>query len=356
VSESDDKASTISAEGRDTPPRPPRGASGDMPAALAEGELVAGRYRVVKLLARGGMGEVYHAEDQELREPVALKLIRPEIANDPRTIKRFRREVQLARKVTHRNVCRCFDVGYHRVDGKPPLTFITMELLLGETLAQRLRQGRIPPAEATPLLRQMAAALDAAHRAGIVHRDFKSENVILVPSDDAQEGVRVVVTDFGVARALAGPPRRGSSLTAAGTKIGTPAYMAPEQLQGGGITARTDVYALGIVAYEMIAGALPFQGESRFATAMKRLSEAPPSPRVHCAELSASWEHAILRCLERDPAARFAHASDFVRALDGADVAAAPAGPRFGRRHVAGAVVLALAIAAAMLLLSRHLH
>ncbi|HEX8952646.1 MAG TPA: serine/threonine-protein kinase, partial [Polyangia bacterium] len=207
---------------------------------------MAGRYRVVKLLARGGMGEVYHAEDEELREPVALKIIRPEIAKDRRTIKRFQREVRLARKVTHPNVCRCFDVGYHTADGKTPISFITMELLLGETLSARLKRGRLATAEAAPLVRQMAAALSAAHRAGIVHRDFKPDNVLLVPGADG-EPLRAVVTDFGVARAVAGQVRRGSSLTAAGMKVGTPAYMAPEQVEGAPLTPAADVYALGVV-------------------------------------------------------------------------------------------------------------
>jgi serine/threonine protein kinase len=344
---------TLSAEGS-APDRPAavvkRGRCANV---LCDGEVVAGRYRVIQLLARGGMGEVYEAEDQELRDPIALKIIRPEIANDERTIRRFRREVQLARRVTHPNVCRCYDVGHHRTDGKPQVTFITMELLKGQTLTERLTQGRLAPAEALPLVRQMAAALDAAHRAGIVHRDFKSDNVVLVPSGDPAQPVRVVVTDFGVARALVGPARRSSSLTAAGMKVGTPAYMAPEQVEGGEPTPRTDLYALGVVLYEMVTGKLPFRGETRAQTAMKRLSEPPEPPRVHCPDLDPVWERVILRCLERDTAARFASAPDVVRALDGEE---APAhAPTTGWRGILLAVSLALAVSVATALILRRL-
>jgi serine/threonine protein kinase len=331
---------TISAEGSE-PAGPVKVVQkGAAATVLGDGELVAGRYRVVKLLARGGMGEVYQAEDQELHESVALKIIRSEIANDQRTIKRFRREVQLARKVTHRNVCRCFDVGHHRAEGKPQVSFITMELLAGETLSDRIRRGPIPCDEALTIVRQLTAGLEAAHAAGIVHRDFKSDNVILVGKGAE---LRAVVTDFGVARALAGPARRGSSLTAAGMKVGTPAYMAPEQVEGLPPTERADLYALGVVMYEMVTGTLPFQAETRFATAMKRLSEPPTPPRQHRADLDARWEQVILRCLERAPDARFACAGQVIAALEGKE---APPSPP-ARRPIVWAIVIALAVAAA---------
>jgi serine/threonine protein kinase len=335
---------TVSAE-LSEPDGPVKIVQKDAPkAVLSDGELVAGRYRVVKLLARGGMGEVYQAEDQELREPVALKIIRSEIANDDRTIKRFRREVQLARKVTHRNVCRCYDVGHHSADGKPQVSFLTMELLCGRTLSERIRGGALSTDEALPIVQQLVAALDAAHAAGIVHRDFKSDNVILVGEG---AGLRAVVTDFGVARALTGPARKGSSLTAAGMKVGTPAYMAPEQVEGLPPTARTDLYALGVVMYEMVTGTLPFRGDTRFATAMMRLKEAPTPPRQHRPDLGERWEQVILRCLERDPAKRFAAAPEVLAALEGRDL------PAPKRRPIALAVGLALVIAAATVLLLR---
>ena len=172
------------------------------------GQLLGDRFKVVRFIGRGGMGEVYEAEDLELREHVALKTIRPEIVDDAGTIERFKREIQLARLVTHPNVCRIFDLFHHGAflaDGQAPaardVTFVTMELLAGETLEQRLRRtGRVKTAEALPLVDQMADALAAAHRAGIVHRDFKSGNVILAAPAPGTIGTRVVVTDFGLAR------------------------------------------------------------------------------------------------------------------------------------------------------------
>src|SRR5215470_13828564 len=167
----DDETITAQAHG-------PAIADGDT--AFLSGELVAGRYRIRRFIAFGGMGEVYHAEDTVLREAVALKTIRPGVAQDDSVLERFKREILLARRVTHPNVCRIFDLGVHSPPGRAPQTFLTMELLAGETLADRLRAGRsFTVAEAAPVVAQMAAALDAAHRGGIVHRDFKSGNVLL---------------------------------------------------------------------------------------------------------------------------------------------------------------------------------
>lgn len=278
----------------------------------AAGDVLAGRYRIVRFIARGGMGEVYEAEDTELRERVALKTIRPEIASDEASIARFKREMQLARKVTHPNVDRSFDLGYHGRTGADAITFLTMELLEGETLSDRLkRTGRMDTTEALPLVEQMVAAMAAAHKVGIVHRDFKSANVMLVPSED---GTRAVVTDFGLAR---GPARGDSTATASGAILGTPDTMAPEQVEGGAITPATDIYSLGIVLYQMVTGALPFAGDSPLAIAIKRLKEAPSSPRVHVPDLDPRWEAVILRCLERNPGDRFQNVLDVLPALRG---------------------------------------
>jgi len=270
---------------------------------------IAGRYRVVRFIARGGMGEVYEVEDLELRERVAMKTVRPEVARDTVAIERFRREIQLARKVTHPNVCRIFDVG-----SSAGTIFLTMELLAGETLAQRLRQaGPMATEEALPIARQIAEALDAAHRAGVVHRDLKPGNVMLV---EGRGGTRAVVTDFGLARLEAGGDgAAGLTLTAAAAVVGTPAYLAPEQVEGSEITAATDIYAFGIVLYEMLTGTVPFVADNALSTAAKRLREAPVPPRVHVPGLDARWEAAILRCLEREPAARFASAPEVVQAV-----------------------------------------
>src|SRR5918999_3303837 len=213
---------------------PPR--VGDEPSFQTD-TVIAGRYRVLRFIARGGMGEVYEVEDQELRERVALKTVRPEAARDVVAIERFRREIQLARKVTHPNVCRIFDVSYHRDATAEGFIFLTMELLSGETLAQRLkRTGPMVAEEALPIARQIAQALDAAHQAGVVHRDLKPGNVMLAENRGA---LRAVVTDFGLARLAGGGDGSGQglTLTAAAAVVGPPAYLAPEQVDGSEITA-----------------------------------------------------------------------------------------------------------------------
>jgi tetratricopeptide (TPR) repeat protein/tRNA A-37 threonylcarbamoyl transferase component Bud32/DNA-directed RNA polymerase subunit RPC12/RpoP len=276
------------------------------------GDLIGGRYRVRAFLAQGGMGEVYEAEDQELRVEVALKTIRPRDSEDDVALERLKREIQLARRVTHPNVCRIFDVGYH-VAGQRRIAFLTMELLRGETLAARLqRAGRFEPPAALPIVRQIGAALDAAHRAGVIHRDFKSENVFLVPDESEEGGVRAVVADFGIARA---GQQEAMRLTQTGGVIGTPAYMAPEQLEGREVTAAADLYAFGLVIYEMVTGQLPFMGDTAISTAVRRLTEAPTSPRTFVPDLDGRWEAMILRCLARQPEERFATASEAIAAL-----------------------------------------
>ena len=277
-----------------------------LPESLPTGQVLAGRFRIVRFLGQGGMGDVYEAEDQELKERVALKTVRPEIARLPGALDRFTREIQLARKVTHPNVCRIFDVSHHG-----EVTFLTMELLQGETLECRLRQaGAFSEGEALPLVRQVAEGLAAAHRLGIVHRDFKPANVMLVPEPDG--GVRAVVTDFGLAR---GAEAAGDGLTLQGDVLGTPAYMAPEQVTAEEITPATDVYAFGVVLYEMSTGVQPFVGETALSTAVKRLREDPLAPRLRAPSLDPAWEAAILRCLAREPRDRFARIQDAAGAL-----------------------------------------
>ena len=314
---------------------------------VAVDQILSGRFRIVRFIARGGMGEVYEAEDQILHERVALKTIRPEVAGDSRTMDRFLREVHLARTVTHPNVCRIYDVFHHE-----NLAFLTMELLSGETLSQRLeRAGKMTPAEALPLVEQMAAALAAAHDAGVIHRDFKSGNVMLAPDERRPGGVRVVVTDFGLARRAEAP--RGTSLTETETVLGTPDYMAPEQIEGRTLTRAADIYALGIVLYEMVTGAKPFDGDTPLSVALKKLQEAPPSPRGSAPELPASWDRAILRCLERDPADRFPSALDVAGALRGEEVPASPRSARRRRRRLVIATAAVIVAAAAGLIFPR---
>ncbi|RMH19193.1 MAG: serine/threonine protein kinase, partial [Acidobacteria bacterium] len=278
---------------------------------FADGQVVAGRYRVRRFIAQGGMGEVYEAEDLELRTTLALKTISGAAADDPKAVERFKREIHLARQVTHPNVCRIFDLGQHQqADGRPPVTFLTMELLAGETLRQRLeRLGRLTTDETLPLLQQACAALDAAHAAQVVHRDLKTENLFLV---DEHGRTRVVITDFGVARG--GAEDRFAALVTGAGIVGTPAYMAPEQVEGGVVTAAADIYAMGVVLYETLTGERPFTGPTPMSVAIKRLKAPPVPPHVHVPDLDPRWERAILRCLERQPERRFATAGELYAA------------------------------------------
>src|SRR5579863_7491032 len=284
---------------------------------LSESQVLAGRFRIVRYIAGGGMGEVYEAQDQELRERVAVKTIRPEILVQSNAMARFKREVQLARKVTHPNVCRIFDLFRHRPEGgseRDEIVFISMELLRGKTLAARMKDGRpMSVSEALPLIGQMASALAAAHEVGIVHRDFKPGNVVLVAGSGTSTE-RAVVTDFGLAlQSLASD--EGVSLSTGQGLLGTPAYMSPEQLEGRPATNASDVYALGLVIYEMLTGERAFVGANPLSSAFKRLSEPPRPPRRFAPDLSPACESVILRCLARDPADRFTNAREVTTAL-----------------------------------------
>jgi tetratricopeptide (TPR) repeat protein len=270
-------------------------------ARLAAGSLLADRYRIVRFLSEGGMGAVYEAEDLQLRERVALKTVRPGVAGQPGALERFKREIQLARRVTHPNVCRIFEFGLHRAEGGAEVAFLTMELLQGETLAQRLkREGRLSTENALPLAEQMAAGLAAAHAAGVIHRDFKPSNVILAGAPGA---VRAVVSDFGLAQ---GPAMGEAPIEASDAVLGTLDYMAPEQVEGGRVTSAADVYAFGVVLYEMLTGAKPFTGGSPLSAAVRRLHEPPTPPRARVPALDPRWETAILGCLKREPRDRVA--------------------------------------------------
>jgi serine/threonine protein kinase len=289
---------------------------------FSEGEILGEKFRILRFVAHGGMGEVYEAEDLELHERVALKTLRPDNSQQSAALARLKREVHLARKVTHPNVCRIFDLYRHKSAGSEEIVVLSMEFLRGETLAERIkRQGRMGLLEALPLIRQMASALGAAHEAGIVHRDFKPSNVVLV---DEPTGLRAVVTDFGLAfRATA--PATEHSLTDAswssahcdeGRQLyGTPAYMAPEQLEGQPASTASDIYSFGLVIFEMVTGVRPFQGGTPISTAAKRLAAPPPSPRKFEPTLTPACESVILRCLEREPTNRFAKAQDVAKAL-----------------------------------------
>ncbi len=298
------------------------------------------------------MGELYEAEDLTLGERVALKTIRPEIAVHERANQRFRREVQLARKVTHPNICRIFDLFEHR----PPegtagaVSFVTMELLQGETLSQHLREhGPLRVEDAGPIVQQMAAALSAAHAADVIHRDFKTNNVMLLGAGPSRPP-RVVVTDFGLAH-LVGDTNGmvDGGITVTGDIPGTPEYMSPEQIEGGVLTPASDIYALGIVVYEMVTGQRPFTGDTPIASALQRVvGPTPKSPRELKPDLPLEWDRAIMRCLARYPDGRFSDAADLARALDGTLPRRAP-----HSRLVTAAAVALLIVAGAGALLWR---
>jgi serine/threonine protein kinase/tetratricopeptide (TPR) repeat protein len=313
-----------------------------------DGMVVAGRYRVVRFIAEGGRGEVYEVEDLSLHEHVALKTVRPELAFHPEVLQQFKLELRLARRVTHPNVCRVFDLGEHRDERGPggsprTVTFLTMELLPGQTLREYVvRHGRIPPDQFLPLAEQMASALDAAHGARIIHRDFKSSNVVLLDTPGAPVAPRVVVTDFGLALVTAADedsPESGS-----GTFEGTPAYMSPEQVEGLVLSPSSDLYSFGVVLYEMLTGRLPFRERSPTATASQRLHATPSLPSTFVPGLGPDWDAVLLRCLAKLPQDRFATASDMIAALrsirrapspvgsPGPSLAQAPSRPSLARR------------------------
>jgi tetratricopeptide (TPR) repeat protein len=309
-------SATTEVESHERPRHRSEDAPRDRPPAFAPGAVLADRYVVARFLARGGMGEVYEAEDRTLQMRVALKSIAPEEATDARMIERLKREVLLARKVTHPNVCRLYDLGFHVTEGGT-VPFLTMDLLRGETLAAYIaRRGKLTTSEALPLVRDMAAALQAAHEAGVIHRDFKSRNVIVEERTATGEsgGVRAIVMDFGIAVAASEEERRANA-AGEGRFVGTPAYMAPEQVKGSPTTRATDIYALGIVMYEMTTGTLPFAAATALESVGMRLTHDPTPPRRLVPAIGARWNDVILRCLARDPEARFPNAQAVFEAL-----------------------------------------
>ncbi len=245
--------------------------AGAAPGVTGAPEVFAERYEVRALLGRGGMGAVYRVHDRELDEDVALKVLSAGLAAEPTAIDRFKREVKLARRVTHPNVARTYDVGHHG-----ELRFLTMELVAGDAVSSLVRgrgNERLPLAETLRIAESIARGLSAAHAVGVVHRDLKPDNVMRCPGTNG----RVVITDFGIARLAESLPE-DLHLTV-DQVIGTPAYMAPEQLTAKPIDGRTDVYALGVLLFELLTGALPFRRDTMVAMLAARLAEDPPDPR-----------------------------------------------------------------------------
>jgi serine/threonine protein kinase/tetratricopeptide (TPR) repeat protein len=323
-------------------------------------KLLADRFKIIRFLAKGGMGEVYEAEDLELHEHVAIKAVRPELLRDPAALQRFKREIHLAKKVTHPNVCRVFDLFRHQVrgtagDAQEDLIVVSMELLKGETLAARLRRGEhFTAVQAFPIVSQLAGALDAAHGVGVLHRDLKPGNIMLVAGPEPATP-RAVITDFGLALRFGGEDSVSTESTRTRGILGTPAYMSPEQLEGRELTSATDLYALGLVLYEMVTGALPFASDTPLSSALRRLQDPVPSPRAKASDLPASWETGILRCLERDPAKRFSSARELVQALAGRAPRSSPSlAPGWRVWVPALAVLLALSVGVSFYAFRQH--
>lgn len=311
---------------------------------LKEGTVLCKRFEVVRFIAAGGMGEIYEARDVELRETVAIKMIRQDLVSQPGFPQRFRREVHLAKQVTHPNVCRIYDLFRHS-ESDGDYVFVSMELLNGETLAERLKnKGRMSMPEAFPVILQITEALNAAHVAGILHRDFKPGNVILVPQTETNP-VRAVVTDFGLAL-QSGEDNASGSFSSHGGLIGTPAYMSPEQIEGHELTTASDIYSLGLVMYEVLTGKAPFDAATPLLSVMKRLDDPPVGPRAFCPDIDRTVEKVILRCLERHPSSR-PQAREIIATLRGINQDDAQEGHRrrLGRWRRIAAVMCLVALA-----------
>jgi tetratricopeptide (TPR) repeat protein len=257
------------------------------------------------------MGEVWHARDRQLGEDVAIKTIGANHLGDTVSLARFKREIQLARRIAHPGVCRVYDL-FEDTSTNPPRLFLTMEKLDGETLAERIkRRGKIPRDEALAIFRQITAGLASAHAAGVVHRDLKPANVMLTGADNA---ARAVVMDFGLARTDQGEGSNGHTVT--GALVGTPEYMAPEQIGGGPVTPATDVYGLGLILFEMLSGARPYAGGTTFESWMRRAREGPRRLSGSVPGVQRRIDDVIAFCLEYDPSKRFRDAGALLRALD----------------------------------------
>ncbi len=347
-SENADSATRCSACGAELPgPAPPggeaggvaNGASAEATAELSatigyprlvQGATIGSRYEVVRLLGSGGMGAVYLVHDRELNRPVALKVLREDAASDPVARERFRREVALASRVTHRNVLRVYDIG--EADG---VRFVTMEHVEGEDLATRLRrEGKLPVDELVALFRQICDGLAAAHAVGVVHRDLKPQNVLLDRAGSPH------IADFGLAVSFG-----QGTLTDTGRVMGSPVYISPEQVDGARADQRSDIYALGTILYEMAAGRAPFSEGTTTEIVVQRL-QRPPRPLGELRpEIPAHVRRIVARCLAIDPAARYQSCLDILRDLD---AGTAPPLPRLlaRRRGLWAGVGLAVAAAA----------
>ncbi len=280
--------------------------AGNAPAGktIAAAAPVLQRFDILGELGRGGMGIVYKGRDRETGETVALKVLKPELLENPTVLERFKNEMRLARKITHKNICRIHD--FHRDD---QVTYISMEYVEGESLRALLdRRKSLTVEEGLAIARQLCAGLGEAHAQGVVHRDLKPQNVMVDRSG------KITIMDFGIARSV----DSGNTPLTVGI-IGTPAYMAPEQAEGKPVDHRTDIYAAGLLMYEIFTGVAAFSGETMVSVVMKQIMEAPRPPRELQPSLPPNLERAILGCLEKNPDRRFASIADLQAALSGGE-------------------------------------
>jgi serine/threonine protein kinase/tetratricopeptide (TPR) repeat protein len=281
-------------------------ASGSSSMALAElgpGSQFGPRYRIESVIGEGGMGKVYKAHDSDLDRTVALKLVRPELAKDASSLQRFKQELLLASRISHRNILRIHDLG--EADG---VKFISMAFVQGMDLHDLIaKQGRLPTQRAVNIAKQLAGALEAAHAEGVVHRDLKPRNV-LIDVDD-----HIYVSDFGLAKSLDADK---TGMTRVGEVLGTPRYMSPEQAESKAADNRSDIYSLGIIFYEMLTGEVPFTGESSLQVMYQHVQQQPKDPRLLNPEMPEYLATVILKCLEKDPALRYQSAQELLRDLE----------------------------------------
>jgi len=292
-------ATTLSNSDEISPPK--RDISRTSIKELVIGSTFAGRYQVIEKVGEGGMGRVYRVLDKEIEEEVALKLIKHEIAADEKVIERFRNELKFARKISHRNVCRMYDISEDK-----GTHYITMEYVPGEELKEMIkRSGKLDIAKSISICSQVCEGLAEAHKLGVVHRDLKPQNIII----DNEGHARIM--DFGIARSL----EAGTGLTTTELMIGTPAYMSPEQLEAKEIDQRSDIYSLGVIFYEMVTGSLPFEGWTPISIALKKVLEKPRKPGKLNTRISKSLSRLILKCLEKDKKKRYKGAEELLSDL-----------------------------------------
>lgn len=305
--------------------------------SLQPGDMVGERYEILQLLGEGGMGAVYRARDAELDRTVALKVIRPDLARNEQVLRRFKQELILARQVTHRNIIRIFDLGHSE-----GMRFITMEYIDGEDLSSVLsRRGRLPAAEAAAIITQVARGLEAAHAEGVVHRDLKPQNIMVDPAG------KVSVMDFGIARSV-----DAAGMTRTGALMGTPTYMSPEQAQGQKVDARSDLYTLGIIFYELLTGSPPFEADNAMATLVRRIQEKPKGPAEAEPSVPKPVNEIVLKMLAVRPEDRYQSAAEILRDLEaweaGRTGRTSAVSRRAGKWETMPARILAVALAVMM--------